>query len=119
LIVEIAELAGPNSAMVITGDHGTWTGGQLGVPPEKWSDADIAERLGIFLAYRLPDPCAEPSTSVNTDVVRAMMACALEIDMPKRNGAFLIGAEAPVYVDPARMRRIEAGILDGTLVPNK
>jgi hypothetical protein len=105
--------------MVITGDHGTWTGGQLGVPPEKWSDADIAERLGIFLAYRLPDPCAEPSTSVNTDVVRAMMACALEIDMPKRNGAFLIGAEAPVYVDPARMRRIEAGILDGTLVPNK
>ena len=119
LIVEIAQLAGPKSAMVITGDHGTWSGGQLGVPPEKWSDADIGERLGVFLAYRLPESCAEPSTSVNTDVVRAIMVCAVEIDIPQRNGVFLIGAEAPVYVDPARMRRIETSILDGTLLPNK
>lgn len=119
LIIEIAELAGPKSAMVITGDHGTWTGGQLSVPPEKWSDADIGERLGVFLAYRLPDSCAEPSTTVNTDVVRAMMECAVDIELPERNGVFLIGADAPVRVDPARMSRIQASILDGTLVPKE
>lgn len=118
LISEAAELAGGKTAVVITGDHGMATLGQIDLPPAEWSDAQIAERLGTFLAYRLPEGCEAPSTAVNTDVVRSALSCAIDVDLPDRNGAFFIGADEPLLIEPAAIARIQDELKAGRLDPD-
>ena len=116
-IERIAELVGPSTAVIITGDHGTASLGQNSKPPVEWSDADIAERLGVFLAYRLPAGCTPPGDAVNLDVMRAIMSCAVNMELPERDGRFMIGANEPLIVDSDRMVRIRGGVEAGTISP--
>ena len=118
LVMRIAEMAGPSTAMLITADHGTGFGGQVGRDGRTWTDADIAERLGIMLAYRLPDGCEPPVDVVNVDVMRAIMSCAVDMELPVRNPEILLGADKPVAVTPNRMAAIRAEIEAGTLGPS-
>jgi hypothetical protein len=118
LIMRIAGMAGPSTAMLITADHGTGFGGQVGRDGRTWTDADIAERLGIMLAYRLPEGCEPPVDVVNVDVMRAIMSCTVEMDLPARNPEILLGADNPVAVTPDRMAAIRAEIEAGTLDPS-
>ncbi|HET7846521.1 MAG TPA: sulfatase-like hydrolase/transferase, partial [Acidimicrobiia bacterium] len=55
LVTRLAAIARPSTAMIITADHGTGFSGQVGRDGSTWTDAEIAERLGIMLAYRLPE----------------------------------------------------------------
>lgn len=118
LLGEIADLAGSKTAVLISGDHGTGTGGQVGSPPDTWTDADIAERFGVLLAYRLPEACDSPEDFNNVEVMRAIMDCAVEMEMPDTTGMYLIGAMNPEWVDPNRMDAIKRRVADRSIQPD-
>jgi hypothetical protein len=54
LVETVSGLVGAGTAAIITGDHGPGTLGQARMASDEWSDAAIAERLGVLLAYRVP-----------------------------------------------------------------
>ncbi len=110
LIQSISDIAGTRTAVMITADHGSTSGGQVGSPPETWTDADIAERFGIFLAYRLPESCPAPEAITNIGVMRAIMVCAVDMELPENNGKYLIGAADPEWVEPDRMDAIQESL---------
>ena len=119
LLARIAKLIGERTAVVITSDHGSNSGGQVVKPLETWTDADIAERLGILLAYKVPVGCQQGSTDSSIDAMRMVIGCAVDMPLPENNGIFLIGSEDPVAVDPARMGRIKAQVDQGLIEPNE
>ena len=110
LIERFSGVAGTRTAVLITADHGSTSGGQVGSPPETWTDADIAERFGVLLAYRLPEGCPSPETVTNIAVMRAIMICAVDMDLPENNGRYLIGAVDPEWVDSGRMDAIQESL---------
>lgn len=107
LIERISDVTGSRTAVIITGDHGTATLGQNSKPSEEWTDADVAERLGVFLAYHLPEGCSPPESPVNIDVMRAIVSCAVTSELPERDTRFMIGADEPTLIDAARMAHIQ------------
>jgi hypothetical protein len=117
LLVTLAGIAAPSTAVLITADHGPGFGGQLVRDGSTWTDADVAERLGILLAYRLPDGCEPPVDTINVDVMRAIMSCSVDMELPVRRPDFLLGAENPVAVAPDRMARIRSDLEAGTIEP--
>lgn len=110
LIQSISDIVGTRTAEMITADHGSASGGQVGSPPKTWTDADIAERFGIFLAYRLPEGCSSPDTDTNIAVMRAIRVCAVDIELPENNGKYLIGAADPEWADSDRMDAIQESL---------
>jgi hypothetical protein len=118
LVTRVAGIARPSTAMLITADHGTGFGGQVGRDGRTWTDADIAERLGIMLAYRLPDGCEAPVDVINVDVMRAIMDCTVDMELPARNPEIFLGADNPVEVPPDRMASIRAQVEAGTFQPS-
>lgn len=118
LIGRVADLSAENTAIVITSDHGTATRGQLGTDPDSWSDAEIAERLGVFLAYRLPPACPEPESSVSTDVIRTMVGCAVDLELPERDERFLLGADHPIATTETSILRLQSLLREGSLAPS-
>jgi hypothetical protein len=106
-----------DTALLLTGDHGSSTGGQIGKDPDDWSDADIAERFGVFMAYALPDSCAKPTLPDPAVTMAAILACALEGRFDTPSPRYLIGMDGPVAVDPERMARIQAEVAAGSLKP--
>jgi hypothetical protein len=106
-----------DTALLLTGDHGSSTGGQIGRDPDDWSDADIAERFGVFMAYALPDSCAKPTIPDPAVTMAAILACALEGRFDTPSPRYLIGMDGPVAVDPERMARIQAEVVAGSLQP--
>jgi hypothetical protein len=115
LIGQIAESVGPSTAVIITADHGSGTGGQVERAPSEWTDSDVAERFGILLTYRLPAGCDGPSEVINTLVMRAIVSCAVTVDLPDQKDGHLIGLAAPKWVEPSRMQDIQTRLAARTL----
>jgi hypothetical protein len=118
LLADIAELVGPSTAILVTGDHGTGTGGQIPHAPSEWTDSDVAERFGVLLAYHLPMGCDRPSDAINTLVMRALILCAVDLDLPAEKLGHLIGLAAPEWVDPDRMTDIRRRLSRGSIEPD-
>lgn len=118
LLTRIVQVVGERTAVVIASDHGSNSGGQVHDPPQEWSDADIAERLGILLAYKVPTGCEQRTIDSSIDAMRMVVSCAVDIRLPQNDGAYLIGAEDPVSVDPARMTRIKHEVTQGVIIPD-
>jgi hypothetical protein len=118
LLGRIAGVAGSSTAVLITADHGTATGGQIPLAPSEWTDADLAERFGILLAYRLPSFCEGPEDAINTLVMRAIMACAVNGVLPEERPGHLIGLGTTAWVEPNRIQDIRARLAEGDLEPD-
>jgi len=118
LLVTALEPVDADTAVLVTGDHGPSTGGQLGRTPEQWSDADIAERFSVLLAYKLPDECVRSAQSDPIAAMTAILSCALEADFVAPTPEYLIGADDPGLVEAGRMRRIQALVASGSLPPD-
>jgi hypothetical protein len=106
-----------DTAVLVTGDHGTATGSQVGAPPDSWSDADIAERFGVLMAYHLPSGCDEPALADPITVMAEIASCAVGTDFEVAPPVSLIGDTDPQAVDAGRMERIQAQVAAGTLPP--
>ncbi|MDX2343322.1 MAG: sulfatase-like hydrolase/transferase, partial [Acidimicrobiia bacterium] len=72
----------PDTVIMITGDHGSMSTRTANEPVEDWSDEEVAERMSILSAYRLPG-CESLLYSSITPVngARAMTSCALGLDI--------------------------------------
>ena len=118
LLGDVAGVVGTQTAVLIAGDHGTGLHGQTRRDPATWSDSEIAERLGAFLAYRLPETCPSSSTDSSITAMRGIVSCAVEMEMPDFNGRYLIGAIDPVWVEAGRLERIATELRKGSLMPD-
>jgi hypothetical protein len=118
LIQDIANIVGPSTAMIITGDHGSGTGGQIPQAPSEWTDSDVAERFGIFLAYHLPSECPQPDDAISTLVMRAIVSCAVDVGLPSEKPGHLVGLADPEWVEPSRMQDIKLRVAAGSLAPD-
>ncbi len=118
LVSEALSNVDDDTAMLVTGDHGSGTGGQVGSPSGEWSDTDIAERFSVFLSYKLPSNCEAPMIPDPVAAMSAVMTCSTSKVFVASEPRYLIGDEDPQYVDPARMARIKAAVAAGTLTPD-
>jgi transcriptional regulator with XRE-family HTH domain len=82
-----------------------------------WTDAEVAERLGAFLAYRLPVECDRPEAPTNVYALRAAVACAINEDLPESDLSFLIGVDQPAEVSEERLGEISDLVEVGALSP--
>lgn len=121
LLAQVIEIADEDTAILVTADHGIATQGQLTRSPESWTDSDIAERLGVLLAYRLPSPCEYDSVDTNIEAMRDLVDCALggELQLPEYEERHLIGSQDPVLVERGRMERIKTLLNSGVLFPSE
>ena len=107
LLLDIMNSITDETVVVIAGDHGTATRSQISTPISEWTDDDIVERLGAFLAYRMPSRCRTPAAQSNVQVMRVMMACATDLEIPEPAPSYVLGLEDHVIVDSSRLARIE------------
>lgn len=119
LLLEVASLFDETTAVLITADHGPGFSGQLSREPSTWSDADIAERMAIFSAYRLPDGCDPPTDNTNVASVRAVMSCSVAGELPSWEPSFIIGSDDTSKVSGDRVAAIQGGINDGSMVKKR
>ncbi len=117
LLTTVVDQVGPRTAMLLTGDHGSNTGLQVGKSPDEWTDADVAERFGVFLAYKLPTGCSTDGVTDPMVAMGAILGCAVGQEFELPSPQYLIGAADPVPVDPERMARIQTAVENGLLAP--
>jgi hypothetical protein len=86
----VATEAVANDAIVVMfGDHGSDSGGQLSMDGSDWTDADIRERFGVFFAGYGPG-CDFEDIGTLVNVSRRIVSCLSDeefADLPSR--AFL------------------------------
>jgi hypothetical protein len=113
LLRAVTEELDSDTALLLTGDHGTSTNDQVAVDGAHWSDQDIAERFGVLMAYKLPVGCDTPSTADPIVAMSALLACSVGQEFEAPPAAYLIGYEDVVLVDGDRMARIQSEVASG------
>ena len=79
---ELAEvLTATDMTVLIVGDHGIDSRRQMFRSPASWSDDDLTQRFGIFLATRTSYECDAPSSSL-VNVARSIVGCAVGVEIP-------------------------------------
>ncbi len=81
IILNIARGLGDDDVVLIMGDHGPDSQGQLFVQSETWSDAQRRERFNAFLATRVPG-CEMAGIQSLVNVGRRMMGCLTGSSLP-------------------------------------
>lgn len=74
-------ISAADMTVLITADHGSSVRGQVSKQPMSWTNDDLMERFGIFLATRTTGGCYVTSDSL-VNVSREVIGCALAIDLP-------------------------------------
>lgn len=115
MLARIVDRVGPNTAIMIIGDHGTATRDQLSRDTSEWTDADIAERLGAFLSYRMPPDCTGPEMATNMLTLRAIVACAIQVELPSSEPGFVIGLRSVEPVSRSTVTQIGERLVDGVI----
>jgi hypothetical protein len=77
VLLDFVDRLGDDSIVVFAADHGPDSGGQLLKSPIDWSDEDIAERMGVFAATRLPCESNAPSEITLADLLKPVLECAI------------------------------------------
>lgn len=117
LLAEIVGKFDEDTAVVITGDHGTRLNMNAEFAENGWSDTDIVDHLGTFLAYRLPSRCKGPTRQTNLYALRAVMECSVHADIPSTTGEFVLGVDKPVWVEPEQLESIANDLKLGRVLP--
>lgn len=107
-----------NTAVLVLGDHGPSTSFQLGLAPHEWSDADIAERFSVLLAYKLPQTCDGPDVPDLVAAMAAVMSCAVDHRFIAPPPEYMIGIDNPQSIDPLRFARIKELVESDSLAPS-
>jgi hypothetical protein len=108
------------SVILLQGDHGTSVlGGLILADPRTASAAQVAERLGAFSAYRLPDGSALPDTITPVNLLRLVFNRYLGTELPlQSNDAFFsvftrtydfVPVDERAVTDSARLSRRNPG----------
>lgn len=113
LLTAVTEELDSDTAILLTGDHGTSTNDQVAVNGTDWSDQDIAERFGVLMAYKLPVGCEAPSSADPIVAMSALLTCSVGQELVAPPAEYLIGYEDPVLVDSDRMARIQNEVTSG------
>ena len=74
-------VAGSDSVVLVTGDHGSDAQSQLETAPADWSDPQIVERMSVFLAMKAPSGCENPPGRTSVSILRSLVSCAGGLDL--------------------------------------
>jgi hypothetical protein len=81
VMTRIAAQIAPDTVMIVMGDHGPDSQGQLFVQGTEWSESMRTERYGAFFAARVPG-CEMEGVESLVNVGRRTMACLTGADLP-------------------------------------
>lgn len=91
------DVAPPDAVIMILGDHGPDSLGQLALPAAQWTKSMVAERMYTFGAFRIP--ACTPEISNVVQVVPAMLGClGFEVHGPAPHEGYLISKEGDRHV---------------------
>jgi len=82
-----------DSVVILIGDHGPDSRGQLLRAPDEWSEQDIDERMNVLLAARLPAHCPQTGLS-GPNLFRIVFNCLFDAGyelLPRRQ--FIVSVE--------------------------
>ncbi len=104
-------VTGSDTVVFVTGDHGSDALSQIATPPMEWSDSQVLDRMGTFLAVKAPDGC-EPAPSLTTlSVLRSIISCTGDLNLGEiENEAFIV-SRAELDGQAAEMRILDKGDL--------
>ena len=74
-VQELAAALGDRDLLVVVGDHGPDSLGQLAVPVAEWTTAMIAERMLTLAAFRTPEGCIHPAPTSLVEIAPAVLQC--------------------------------------------
>lgn len=75
IMLEIAEGTSNAGAVLMFGDHGTKTLGQLDLPADTWTQEMVDERMTTFAAVRWPAECGEAGPISVTNLAVRLVRC--------------------------------------------
>lgn len=107
LLSRIIAITNEKTAVLITGDHGFKSNGQLQKHPDLWTESDIADAFSVLLSYKLPASCSVPDKNTNTIVMSAVVECATTLEAPPNDGELLIGLRNHRWIDDSTKRDVE------------
>lgn len=79
MLLEIADVTGPDDVVVIVGDHGTDRRHQLSIVG--WDEEAIAERMNVLAAYRADD-CVIGDPILLPNIFRRLLSCLGDREIP-------------------------------------
>lgn len=106
IALDVADSVAESTALLITSDHGTTITPRSAGGPQNWSDEEIAGRLNVFMAYRLPQGCDAPGAAHTVTAMAAVLKCAVDLDAFEPIHTFTVaahqraGERSPVYRVP-------------------
>ena len=113
----------PNDAIVIvTADHGSELAGQVTRDPSTWTTVELRERMSVFLAMRGPSDCLPHEPVVITNVLRSVLRCLGDDDLPDLEQRMFAssfarlpdGSDPMLEVDPVTVSTLTgAAVSDG------
>ena len=104
-------VAGSDSIVLVTGDHGSDTQSQLEAAPADWSGPQIIERMSVFLAMKGSPGCENPSGLTSVAILRSLVSCAGGIDLdPIEDKSYL--ASLSEDGQETNMEKLDASELD-------
>jgi hypothetical protein len=78
----LAEEVGPDTALVMLGDHGSTLRGQMYEPPPIWSPDEVRERGTVFLATKYPAACSRRGDlGYSLVAIQDLVGCLLDSDL--------------------------------------
>jgi hypothetical protein len=81
IMVQTADVLGDEDVALFLGDHGPDLQGQLFTPSSAWTDDQLRERFGTFMAAKVPG-CEMESVESLVNVGRRMMSCLSSDSFP-------------------------------------
>jgi hypothetical protein len=96
---------GSDSLVFIAGDHGSDSMSQLVTPPEQWSEAQVLERMSVFLAVKSTPGCQNLSSLVTVVLFRSLVACVGDLGLdPITDESYLLSLNDGEPVNLKRLR---------------
>ena len=101
-------VAGSDTVVFISGDHGSDAMAQLATVPDQWSEGQMLDRMSTFLAVKAPAECNTRSALVTVAILRSLVSCVGGLDLDPIEAKAFVVSRAEVDGRPADMRSLDA-----------
>jgi hypothetical protein len=100
-------VVGSDAIVFVTGDHGSDALSQLATRPEEWSESQILDRMGTFLAVKAPPGCESTSALTTLSVFRSLISCTGDLALPPIEEKAVIVSRSEVEGQTGGMRVLD------------
>ncbi len=98
-MIDLADLTGPDTVVIFTGDHGTDRRAQLSTPPDEWGREGTVERMNVMVAVRTAVGCSIGDPIIVPNLMRRVLSCYAGDDVSDNPNRMFIKPMAEVATD--------------------